>query len=76
MENFTGAKPTLLLQDMYSTIYISNLAEDIIRDAEVELYEEEKRRKHKMMVNRTVIIVGQKGSLRENIRTHIKELIK
>lgn len=47
MENFTGTKPVLLLQDIYSTIYISNLAEDIIRDAEAELDEKAKRRKHK-----------------------------
>ena len=39
IENFTGTKPVLLLQDIYSTIYISNLAEDIIRDAEAELDE-------------------------------------
>ena len=34
IENFTGTKPILLLQDIYSTIYVSNLAEDIILDAE------------------------------------------
>ena len=55
IENFTGTKP-ILLQDIYSTIYISNLAEDIIRDAEAELDEKEKQRKHKMMINRTVSI--------------------
>lgn len=54
IENFTGTKPILLLQDIYSTIYISNLAEDIIRDAETELDEKEKNRKHKMAVNRTL----------------------
>lgn len=53
IENFTGTKP-ILLQDIYSTIYISNLAEDIIRDAEEELDEKEKHRKHKMMINRTL----------------------
>jgi hypothetical protein len=41
IENFTGTKPLLLLQDIYSTIYISNLAEDIIRDAEAEMDEKE-----------------------------------
>ncbi len=56
IENFTGTKPVLLLQDIYSTIYVSNLAEDIIRDAEAELDEKEKHRKHKMMVNRTLSI--------------------
>ena len=63
MENFTGTKPVLLLQDIYSTIYISNLAEDIIRDAETELDEKEKHRKHKMMVNRTLSIGILKNDL-------------
>ena len=38
LENFTGTKPILLLQDIYSTIYLSNLAEDIILDTEREYY--------------------------------------
>ncbi len=63
IENFTGTKPTLLLQDIYSTIYISNLAEDIIRDAEAELDEKEKHRKHKMMVNRALSIGILKNDL-------------
>lgn len=63
MENFTGTEPILLLQDIYSTIYISNLAEDIIRDAETELAEKEKHRKHKMMVNRTLSIGILKNDL-------------
>lgn len=56
IENFTGTKPTLLLQDIYSTIYVSNLAEDIIRDAEREMDEKEQTKKHKMMINRTISI--------------------
>ncbi len=63
IENFTGSKPVLLLQDIYSTIYVSNLAEDIIRDAEAELDEKEKHRKHKMMVNRTLSIGILKNDL-------------
>ena len=63
IENFTGTKPVLLLQDIYSTIYISNLAEDIIRDAEAELDEKESHRKHKMMVNRTLSIGILKNDL-------------
>lgn len=42
LENFTGTKPVLLLQDIYSTIYVSNLAEDIILDAERGMDEREK----------------------------------
>ena len=34
LENFTGMQPILLLQDIYSTIYLSNLVEDIMADAE------------------------------------------
>ena len=63
IENFTGTRPGLLLQDIYSTIYVSNLAEDIIRDAEAELDEKEKHRKHKMMVNRTLSIGILKNDL-------------
>ncbi|ANU47041.1 transposase [Lachnoclostridium sp. YL32] len=63
IENFTGTKPVLLLRDIYSTIYISNLAEDIIRDAEAELDEKEKHRKHKMMINRTLSIGILKNDL-------------
>ncbi len=36
LENFTGTKPILLLQDIVF-IYLSNLVEDIILDAEREL---------------------------------------
>lgn len=63
IENFTGTKPTLLLQDIYSMICISNLAEDIIRDAVTELDEKEKHRKHKMMINRTLSIGILKNDL-------------
>ncbi len=63
MENFTGTKPVLLVQDIYSTIYVSNLAEDIIRDAEAELDEQEKNRKHKMAVNQTISIGILKNDL-------------
>lgn len=63
MENFTGTKPPLLLQDIYSTIYVSNLAEDIIRDAEEELNEKEQNQKHKMAINQTISIGILKNDL-------------
>ena len=63
LENFTGTKPVLLEQDIYSTIYISNLAEDIIRDAELELDEKDKHRKHKMGINQTLSIGILKNDL-------------
>lgn len=62
IENFTGTKP-ILLQDIYSTIYISNPAEDIIRDAEAELDEKEKHGKHKMIIIRTLSIGILKSGL-------------
>lgn len=63
LENFTGTKPQLLLQDIYSTIYVSNLAEDIIRDVEQELDEKESHKKHKMAVNQTLSIGILKNDL-------------
>ena len=63
LENFTGTKPILLLQDIYSTIYLSNLVEDIILDAERELDQKETNRKHKMMINQIVSIGILKNDL-------------
>lgn len=37
LENFTGTKPILIEQDIYASIYICNLASDVIADAEAEL---------------------------------------
>ena len=57
IENFTGTKPILLEQDIYSTIYVSNIAEDIARDIEQE-QEDHLRNdyKHRMAVNRSLCI--------------------
>lgn len=63
LENFTGTKPQLLLQDIYSTIYVSNLAEDIILDVTRELDEKEKYMKHQMAINQTVSIGILKNDL-------------
>lgn len=63
LENFTGTKEELLLQDIYSTIYVSNLAEDIIHDVEAELDEKEQHTKHKMAVNQTVSLGILKNDL-------------
>ena len=54
LENFTGTKPRLIQQDIYSTIYVSNLSEDIIGDAEQELDEKDPGYKHKMAINQTI----------------------
>lgn len=63
IENFTGTKPQLLLQDIYSTIYVSNLAEDIILETQQELDEKDKNYKHKMAINQTVSIGILKNDL-------------
>ena len=63
IENFTGTKAILLEQDIYSTIYVSNLAEDIIRDAEAELDGQEKDKKHRMAINQTISIGILKNDL-------------
>ena len=73
LENFTGTKPILLLQDIYSTIYLSNLVEDIILDAERELDQKEANRKHKMMINQTVSIGILKNDL---IYILLKRMVK
>lgn len=64
MENFTGTKPVLLEQDIYSTIYVSNIAEDIARDIEQEQSDHLKNDyKHRMAVNRTLCIGLLKSDL-------------
>lgn len=56
LENFTGTKIPLILQDIFSTIYVSNLAQDIILEAEAELDKKDTSYKHKMAINQTVSI--------------------
>jgi hypothetical protein len=64
MENFTGTKPVLLEQDIYSTIYVSNIAEDIARDIEQEQADHLKNDyKHRMAVTRTLCIGLLKNDL-------------
>lgn len=64
MENFTGTKPLLIEQDIYSTIYVSNIAEDIARDIEQEKADHLKNDyKHRMAVNRTLCIGLLKSDL-------------
>ena len=63
MENFTGTKVPLILQDIYSTIYVSNLSEDIILDVQRELDQKDKKYKHKMEINQTVSIGILKNDL-------------
>ena len=63
MENFTGTKVPLILQEIYSTIYVSNLSEDIILEVQRELDQIDKKYKHKMEINQTVSIGILKNDL-------------
>ena len=67
MENFTGTKPRLLLQDIYATIYVSNVASDIVLEADRKLAAEEseraKPRKHPVAVNRSFAIGAIKNDM-------------
>ena len=64
IENFTGIKPTLIEQDINSTIYVSNLAEDIICDIEEKDKEHLKNDyKHTMQINRNLSIGLLKSDL-------------
>lgn len=64
LENFTGTKPLLIEQDIFSTIYVSNIAEDIARDIEQEQSDHLKKDyKHRMAVNRNVCIGILKSDL-------------
>lgn len=64
IENFTGIKPILIEQDINSTIYVSNLAEDIICEIEEEDKEHLKNDyKHTMQINRNLSIGLLKSDL-------------
>lgn len=53
--NFTGIKSVLIEQDINSTIYVSNLAEDIICDIE-ESSQEHLKNEYKHIYRRTFYI--------------------
>ena len=64
LENFTGTKPTLIEQDIYSCVYLCNLAQDMITDADEEQRKEnEGKYKHEMTVNKTYAV----GVLKEEL---------
>ena len=64
LECFTGTKPILIEQDIYSTIYVCNLAEDIARDVEHEQKDHlQNDYKHRMAINRTSCIHLLKNDL-------------
>jgi len=70
LENFTGTRPTLIAQDIYSSVYLCNLAQDMIADADAEQQNEnEGKYKHEMTVNKTYAV----GVLKEELIQAILE---
>lgn len=53
LENFTGKKPVIIEQDILSTVYLYNLTQDMLRDAEMEQENKNAKKsyKHKMVIN-------------------------
>lgn len=57
IENFTGQKPVIMEQDIYATIYLSNIINDIMQETTVEIEEEDSGKyKYKMQLNRGIAI--------------------
>ena len=74
IENFTGIKSVLIEQDINSTIYVSNLAEDIICDIEESSQEHLKNDyKHTMQLNRNLSIGFLKNDLIYILIEKVKE---
>jgi len=70
LENFTGTKPIILEQDIYANIYLCNLIQDIILDAEEEQnIKNQGKYKHQMSINRSLAIGILKDELIQFILT-------
>lgn len=72
MENFTGTKPILLEQDIYATIYLCNIMNDIMLEAQMELELEQEDGhdgKHVMAINKNIAI----GIMKEDLIHFILE---
>lgn len=64
VENFTGTKPKFIEQEIYSAIYVCNIAHDFIRAIEYDNKEElEHRYIHKKQINITICIGALKDDL-------------
>lgn len=55
IENFTSQKPAIMEQDIYATIYLSNIINDILLEASSEL-ERTTSGKHEMQINRGLAV--------------------
>lgn len=70
MENFTGTKPIMLEQDIYATIYLCNIMNDIMLEAQMELEQEEGHNgKHVMAINKNIAM----GIMKEDLLHFILE---
>ena len=70
IENFTGTKPVLIEQDIYACVYLCNLAQDMIADAEAtNRCTGKPPGKHKMAVNKVFAV----GVLKEDLVKAILE---
>ncbi|MEX2012861.1 MAG: IS4 family transposase, partial [Candidatus Levyibacteriota bacterium] len=70
IENFTGTKPILLEQDIYATIYLSNIMNDIMLEAQLELEQEEGHSgKYVMAINKNIAM----GIMKEDLIHFILE---
>ena len=70
IENFTGTKSILLEQDIFATIYLCNIMNDIMLEAQMELEQEEGYDgKHVMVINKNIAI----GIMKEDLIHFILE---
>jgi len=70
IENFTGTKSILLEQDIYATIYLCNIMNDIMLEAQMELEQKKEHGgKHVMAINKNIAI----GILKEELIHFILE---
>lgn len=65
LENFTGKKPVIIEQDILATICLYNMMQDMLRDAEMEQFEKNRKKpyKHRMTINVNMAIGIMKEEL-------------
>jgi len=64
VENFTGTRPILIEQDIFACVYLCNLVQDMIADAQVEFDASDRTPgKHKMAINRAYAVGVMKDEL-------------
>lgn len=56
LENFSGLKPTIIIQDIYISVFAHNLAQDIIAQANLKHEIKQEKYKYKMKINNNYAI--------------------